>query len=65
MIFGLATNWTNASAWVCHCDTQCHNSQGDQSANNLKIFKHDFHPLALVPLELRRAYEGGAKALTA
>jgi hypothetical protein len=64
MIFGLATDTTTCCAWVCHCDTECHHSQGDQSANNLKIFKHIFHPLALVPLELTRAYEGGIEALT-
>jgi hypothetical protein len=64
MIFGLTTDRANDCTGVCHGNTECHNSQGDQSANNLKIFEHDFHPLALVPLELTRAYEGGIEALS-
>jgi hypothetical protein len=64
MIFGLATDRTTDRTWVCHCDTECHDSQSDQSANNIFILQHFFHPLALVPLELTRAYEGGIEALT-
>jgi hypothetical protein len=65
MILNLTADRTTYGARICHCNTECHHCQCDQSTNNLKIsiLKHNFHPLAFAWFKLTKAYEDGIKAL--